>query len=67
MGINQMQFGFITVCGNTKCHLYLETVSGELFSKKKNLYFVFVDLETALDCVSRDVVWLALRNLGIKG
>ena len=47
-----MQFGFITVCGNTKCHLYLETVSGELFSKKKkNLYFAFVDLETALDCV----------------
>ena len=35
--------------------------------KKKNLYFAFVDLETALDCVSRDVVWWALRNLGIVG
>ena len=48
-------FGFIPFCRN-KHSIYLETVPGEIFTKKKNLYFVFVNLEKAFDQVPRVVV-----------
>ena len=35
-------------------------------TKKKNLHFAFIDLERAFDRVPRDVVWWALRKLGVE-
>ena len=32
----------------------------------KLLYFAFVNLKKALDCVPRKVIWWALRSLGVK-
>ena len=32
---------------NHKRHFYLETVTGEIFSKRNNLHFAFIDLEKA--------------------
>ena len=35
-------------------------------TKKKNLHFAFIDWERAFDRVPRDVVWWALRKLGVE-
>ena len=51
---------------NNKRHFYLETVTEEICSKKKNLYFAFVDLEKAFDQMRRDFVWWAWRKLGVE-
>ena len=31
----------------------------------KNLYFAFIDLEKAFDRIPRDVIWWAMRKLGV--
>ena len=50
-----------------KCHFYLEKVTGKIFSKKNKIfYFAFVDLEKAFDRVPGNVVWWALRKLGVE-
>ena len=41
-----------------KCHYYFEAVTVEIFSKKEDLYFAFVDLQKGFDRVSRDVLVL---------
>ena len=33
-----------------------------ILQKKKNLYFVFVELEKAFDWVPRDIVWWGFRS-----
>ncbi|MCP3892140.1 MAG: hypothetical protein GY702_25200 [Desulfobulbaceae bacterium] len=35
-------------------------------SARKPLYFAFVNLEKAFDCVPRDVLWWAMRSLGVE-
>ena len=39
------------------------TVTGEIFRKK---YFAFVDLNKTFDRVSRDVIWWAVRKVGVE-
>ena len=34
---------------NYNCHFYFEAVTGDIISKKKNLYFKFAYLEKAFD------------------
>ena len=51
---------------NHKHCFYLETIAGNILSKKKNFYFAFVDLEKAFDGVPRDVVWWAWRMQGVE-
>ena len=51
-----MQLGFISEYGATSTIFILRLI----------LYLAFVDLERALDRVPRDVVWQALRKLGIR-
>lgn len=41
-----------------KCHYYFEAVTVEIFSKKEDLYFAFVELQKGFDRVSRDVLVL---------
>ena len=36
------------------------------FAKNKNLYFGFVNLEKAFDRVPRQVLWWAMRKLGVE-
>ena len=36
----------------TKNYFHLETAKGETFSKKKNLYFAFVDVEKVFDWIN---------------
>ena len=35
------------------------------FAKEKHLYIAFVDLKKEFDCVSREMLWWAMRCLGI--
>ena len=51
-----MQLGFISEYGATNTIFILRLI----------LYLAFVDLERALNRVPRDVVWQALRKLGIR-
>ena len=51
---------------NSKPRFYFETATGEVFNKKKNLYFAFTDLEKASDRVPKVAVWYTLRKLRIE-
>ena len=62
-----MQFGFMPRRGTTKGHFILRQLQEKYLAKKKNMYFAFVDLEKAFDLVPRDVIWWALRKLGVGG
>ena len=60
------QFGFMWWCGTRNLIFILRQLKVKYLAKKRNLYFAFVDLEKAFDWVPGDVVWWALRKLGVK-
>ena len=57
-----MQFGFIPGCGTTNTTFILRQLQEKYLAEKKNLYFLFEDLEKAFDWVPRVVVWWAFRK-----
>ena len=61
-----MQFGFMLGCGTTNTFFILRQLQKKYSAKKKNLYYVFEDLELAFDRVPRDAIWWALKKLGIE-
>ena len=64
--INDMQFGFMKGRGTTDAIFIARQLQEKYIAKKKKLYFAFVDLEKAFDRVPRDVVWWAMRKLGVE-
>ena len=64
--IGEMQFGFKPEYRTTNVIFILTRLQEKYEAKRKNLYFVFVDLEKAFDRMSRDVVWWASRKQGVE-
>ena len=61
-----MQFGFMPGSGITDAIFILRQLQEKHLAKNKKLYFAFVDLEKAFDCVPRKVIWWAMGKLGIE-
>jgi len=64
--INDMQFGFRSGRGTTDAIFIVRQIQERFLEKKKDLWMAFVDLEKAFDRVPREVVWWALRRLGVE-
>ena len=64
--ISDMQFGFTPGCGTTDAMLLARQMQEKYLSKKKKLYFAFIDLEKAFDKVPREVMWWAMQKLGVE-
>jgi hypothetical protein len=64
--IDDMQFGFMAGKGTTDAIFIVRQLQEKYLAKKKDLWMAFVDLEKAFDRVPREVVWWALRNLGVN-
>jgi hypothetical protein len=63
--IDDLQFGFMAGKGTTDAIFIVRQLQEKFLAKKKDLWMAFVDLEKAFDRVPREVVWWALRNLGV--
>ena len=63
--IDDMQFGFSPGKGTTDAIFIIRQLQEKFLDKKKELWIAFVDLEKAFDRVPREVLWWALRKLGV--
>ena len=63
--IDDMQFGFMSGRGTTDAIFIVRQLQEKYLAKKKDLWMAFIDLEKAFDRVPREVVWWALRSLGV--
>ena len=64
--IDEMQFGFMPGKSTTEAIFMVRQLQEKYLAKHKKLYFAFVDLEKAFDRVPRDVIWWAMRKLGVE-
>ena len=65
VNINDMQFGFSAGKGTVDAIFILRQVQEKFLEKNKELWMAFVDLEKAFDRVPREVLWWAMRKLGV--
>ena len=66
VAIDDMQFGFMPGRGTTDAIFILRQVQEKYLAKNLPLYFAFIDLEKAFDRVPREVIWWAMRKLGLE-
>src|SRR2546425_2219059 len=64
--IDEMQFGFSPGKGTADAIFIVRQVQEKLLGKQKELWMAFVDLEKAFDRVPREVLWWALRHVGVE-
>ena len=63
--IDEMQCGFMSGRGTTDGIFILRQLQEKHLAANKPLHMAFIDLEKAFDRVPRDVIWWAMRKLGI--
>ena len=63
--IHEMQCGFMSGRGTTDAIFIVHQLREKHLAANRPLYMAFVDLEKAFDGVPRDVIWWAMRKLGI--
>jgi hypothetical protein len=63
--IDNMQFGFSPGRGTTDAIFIVRQVQEKYLAKKQEVWMAFVDLEKAFDRVPREVIWWAMRKLGV--
>ena len=63
--IDEMQCGFMSGRGTTDAIFIVRQLQEKHLTANKPLYMAFVDLEKAFDRVPQDVIWWAIRTLGI--
>ena len=63
--IDDMQFGFSPGKGTTDAIFIVRQLQEKHLAAGKPLYLAFVDLEKAFDRVPREVIWWAMRKLGV--
>jgi hypothetical protein len=64
--IDDMQFGFSGGKGTTDAIFIVRQMQEKYLAVKKELWMAFVDLEKAFDRVPREVLWWAMRELGVE-
>ena len=63
--IDEMPCGFMSGRGTTDAIFIVRQLQEKHLAANKPLYMAFVDLEKTFDRVPRDVIWWAMRKLGI--
>ena len=63
--IDDMQFGFRPGMGTTDAIFIVRQIQEKFLAKKRDLWMAFIDLEKAFDRVPREVLWWALRAMGV--
>ena len=65
MKIDSVQFGFMAGKSTTDAIFIVRQLQEKYLARHKDLWMFFVNLEKAFDRVPREVVWWALRCLGV--
>ena len=66
VNIDEMLHGFMPGRGTTDAIFIAPQLQERYIAVNKLLYFAFVDLEKAFEHVLRQVLWWALRSIGVE-